>query len=175
MMKNIIILFGLFLISSNLMAQQTERINEEPERKNLIAVVLAYNLIREGAEVDGGEGDLGYWVTSIGLDYLRKISERWEVGVKLDYQLGHYIIPHKDNLERENSFLILGVGSFEILPKWSVFTGGGMEFEKNEDLVVFRLGTEYAFPLKNQWEIPVGFFWDAKERYDVFTASVSVS
>lgn len=78
-------------------------------------------------------------------------------------------------MERENSFLILGVGSFEILPKWSVFTGGGMEFEKNEDLVVFRLGTEYAFPLKNQWEIPVGFFWDAKERYDVFTASVSVS
>lgn len=48
MMKNIIILFGLFLISSNLMAQQIERINEEPERRNLIAVVLAYNLIREG-------------------------------------------------------------------------------------------------------------------------------
>lgn len=148
--------------------------------KNLIAISYGYDHVRGGVAHDAyndeseNEDKEGHWVSSIGLDYFRRISEKWEVGLKLDFQLGHYIIPHKDNLERENAFVVVATGVYELMPKWSAFAGAGMEFEKSEHLPVLRLGTEYGFHLQHGWVLPVGFFWDIKDGYNVYAFTVGI-
>lgn len=184
-MKKIKLLFYILFISTTLFAQYSgeklegtshdEDIHVESHGKNLIAIDYGIDHIKEGAKHVESTEETGLWVSSIGIDYFREISERWEVGVKLDIQLGHYIIPHKENLERENAFIALAVGSYQLLPNWNVFAGAGMEFEKNEHLGVIRVGTEYSFHLKHSWAIPVGFFWDIKDEYNVYAFTVGIA
>ncbi|SNR52214.1 hypothetical protein SAMN06265371_104255 [Lutibacter agarilyticus] len=184
-MKNFKLLLGVLLISTTLFAQHSEEELENNSHnegthtvshgKNMIAIDYGIDHIKEGVKHGDAIDEEGHWVSSIGIDYFRGISEKWGVGVKFDIQLGHYIIPHKENLERENAFIALAVGSYKILPKWGVFAGAGVEFEKNENLGVIRVGTEYLFHLKHGWAIPVGFFWDIKEGYDVYAFTVGIA
>ncbi|MFD1294624.1 hypothetical protein ACFQ5N_12335 [Lutibacter holmesii] len=180
-MKSFKLLLGILFVSTTMLAQHSEDISHNEEEhtishgKNKIAIDYGIDHIKEGFEHGDVNEEEGHWVSSIGIDYYREISEKWEVGVKLDIQLGHYIIPHKDNLERENAFLVLAVGAYEVLPKWGVFAGAGMEFEKNENLAVVRVGTEYSFHVAQDWSIPVGFFWDIKEGYNVYAFTVGIA
>jgi hypothetical protein len=185
-MKNFKLLISILLVSTTMLAQHSEEKledesfhNQAPHTvshgKNLIAIDYGIDHIKEGVKHGDAIHEEGHWVSSIGVDYFRKVSEKWEVGVKFDVQLGHYIIPHKDNLERENAFIALAVGSYEILPKWAVFAGAGMEFEKNENLAIVRVGTDYMFPIVDGWAIPVGFFWDIKEGYNVYAFVVGIA
>lgn len=184
-MKHFIVLFCVLFISTTLLAQHSEEeltatsykgeVHETNLGKNLIVIDYGIDHIKEGVKHGDAIHEEGHWVSSIGIDYLRRISEKWEVGVKFDIQLGHYIIPHKDNLERENAFIAIAVGSYELLPSWAVFAGGGIEFEKNENLGVVRVGTDYSFHLKHGWALPIGFFWDIKEGYNVYAFTVGLA
>lgn len=141
----------------------------------MIAVNYGIDHIKDGVEHGDSTDETGLWISSVGIDYLRHISDKWGVGAKLDLQLGHYIIPHKEDLERENAFVVLAIGSYQILPKWFAFAGAGMEFEKSEHLGVIRVGTEYAFHLKHGWALPAGFFWDIKEGYNVYAFTIGIA
>ena len=180
-MKNFKLLLSVLLVSTTMLAQHSEDISHNTDEhkvshgKNMIAIDYGIDHIKEGFEHGDVNEEEGHWVSSIGIDYFRELSEKWEVGVKLDIQLGHYIIPHKDNLERENAFIALAVGSYKVLPKWAVFAGAGMEFEKNENLGVIRVGTDYSFHLSQGWAIPVGFFWDIKDGYNVYAFTVGIA
>ena len=184
-MKNLKLSLCILLVSTTLMAQHSVELVDESSHengkhtvshgKNMIAIDYGIDHIKDGVEHGESLEEEGHWVSSIGVDYFREVSEKWEVGVKLDIQLGHYIIPHKDNLERENAFIALAVGSYKVLPKWAIFAGAGMEFEKNENLGVIRVGTDYSFHLTQGWAIPVGFFWDIKDGYDVYAFTVGIA
>ncbi len=184
-MKNFRLLLSVLFISTTLLAQHSEEKLENSSHnegthtvshgKNMIAIDYGIDHIKEGVKHGDAIDEEGHWVSSIGVDYFRKVSEKWEVGVKFDVQLGHYIIPHKENLERENAFIVLAVGSYKVLPKWAVFAGTGVEFEKNENLGVVRVGTDYSFHLAEGWAVPVGFFWDIKDGYDVYAFTVGIA
>ena len=187
-MRNFKLSLCVLLISSTLMAQHsletTEDISHEESEynehevshgKNMIVIDYGFDHIKKGVEhgeVDEGEG---HWVSSIGIDYFREISEKWEIGTKIDFQFGHYEIPGEDEIERENAFLVLAVGMYKIYPKWAVYAGAGVEFEKSENLAVLRLGTDYSFHIANGWAIPVGCFWDIKDGYDVYAFTVGIA
>jgi hypothetical protein len=184
-MKNFKLVLGVFLISFNLLAQhsgeksddlsQEEIKHEVSHGKNLIVLDYGFDHIREGVKIGDDIEEEGHWVSSIGINYLREISEKWEVGVMLDFQFGHYIIPHKDNLEREDVFIALTGASYKLFPKWAVFAAAGVEFEKSENLGVIRVGTDYSFHLMDGWAIPVGFFWDIKKDYNVYAFLVGIA
>lgn len=194
-MRNFKLSLFALLISSTLMAQHSletteeEVSHEEHEHtishgKNMIVIDYGHDHIKKGVEhgeFDEGEFDEseGHWVSSIGIDYFREISEKWEVGTKLDFQFGHYTIPGdipgEDEIERENAFLALAVGMYKIYPKWAVYAGAGVEFEESENLAVLRLGTDYSFHIADGWAIPVGFFWDIKDGYDVYAFTVGIA
>lgn len=142
--------------------------------KNFILFEYGYTHIMEGVK----HGDLleeeGHWVSSFGLDYFRFLNDKWSVGVKLDYELGHYIIPHDKPLNRENVFIVIPSVSYKVIPQWSVYGGAGMEFEGTHNIFVCRVGTEYAFELGNGWELPIGYFYDFKKGYNTYAFTVGI-
>lgn len=142
--------------------------------RNFLLVEYGYTHIAEAIHHDETEVKEGHWVSSFGLDYFRLLSEKWRVGIKLDYELGHYIIPKKDNLKRENVFIVTPVAGFTFLPKWGLYAGPGIEIEESKNLFIFKLGTEYAIELGKGWEIPLGAFVDFKEGYNTYAITAGI-
>lgn len=145
--------------------------------KNFILFEYGYTHIMEGVkhgEHDEHPVEQGHWVSSFGFDYFRLLNEKWSVGIKLDYELGHYIIPHDEPLNRENVFIVIPSVSYKVLPQWSVYGGAGIEFEGTHNLFVSRLGTEYAFALGDGWELPIGYFYDMKKGYNTYAFTIGI-
>jgi hypothetical protein len=159
-----------FMSYSRIYAQ--EEASTHHEEKHLIALSLGYTHIPKGAESHHAEAT-GVFVPSIGLDYFFRIHKRWEIGMMVDAEFGEYIIVHKE-LNRENAILFAGVGAFKITNHWSVFGGAGIEIEKNENLAVLRLGTDYSFSLGKGWLVAPSFIYDLKEGYDTWSISLGI-
>ncbi len=90
-----------------------------------------------------------------------------------DIELGNYVVINKD-LNRENAFIIAGVGAYTISDHWTVFGGGGIELEKHNNLAILRLGLEYNAKLGNGWIIAPGLFFDFKEGYDTWSLVLAI-
>ena len=142
------------------------------ERNNMFMFNFGYTHIPKGADPHSPEEE-GYFVPSLGLDYIRRLSHKWEVGIMLDYELDHYLIVEKD-LERENAFIVVAGGAYNLIDHLAIFAGAGVEFEAHNHLFVFRLGTEYGIHLKRHWVIAPAFFFDWKEGYDTYALSLGV-
>ncbi len=168
-MKNFLIstIFLLSLFSSfKTFAQE----NEEEEKKHLISISLGYTYIHKGASEESESAD-GVLVPSLGLNYFYELSSKWEIGLMTDFEFGSYIIFEKD-LKRENAFIAAAVASYSLTKSLHVLAGGGMEFEKTENLGIVRLGTEYNFNLKNDWLISPEILYDIKKGFDTWSFSV---
>ncbi len=181
-MKELIVILLIFS-SSILMAQEHEHENTSHEShestafhhgRNFISFEYGYTHITEAVPHHDIMMEEGHWVSSFGIDYFRLINEKWRLGIKLDYELGHYIIPHKQNLKRENVFIALPTAFYSILQGWAVYGGTGIELEESKNLFVCRLGTEYAFDLGNGWEFPIGFFGDFKKGYNTYALTFGI-
>ncbi|MGB5318923.1 hypothetical protein, partial [Eudoraea sp.] len=62
-----------------------------------------------------------------------------------------------------------------IVPGWGIVAGPGMEFEKNKNLFIVRIGTEYEFELGNDWGISPSLNYDFKEQYSTWDFSIGLS
>ena len=163
----IIFLFGLVPI---LHAQETEE-TKGKEAKNLITFSFGYTFVPKATSIGGTEPN-GIFVPSVGLDYFRKVAKRWEVGVMIDLELADYVIFEK-NLERERALVIAAVATFMLTENINFFAGAGAELERNHNLFVMRLGTEYAFRFNKGWTLAPGFFYDIKEGYDTWSLALA--
>jgi hypothetical protein len=145
----------------------------EAERfaKHKIGVSVGYTHIPEGA--DDVDDDKGVWVLTLGLDYQYRLNEKWSVGGVFDIEFGEYLIIDK-HLGRENATVVAALGTYEVMPNWGVYAGGGVEFEKHRNLGVIRIGTEYAFPLGGGWIIAPSVLADIKEEFNSLALAVAV-
>lgn len=145
---------------------------EVAEPKNALVLSFGYTHIPKGAELHAEESR-GILVPSIGLDYGRVVGKRWEVGVMLDLELDHYLIFDQE-LERENALIgVVGV-AYNPIAHLLIFTGAGVEIEKNKHLFVYRLGADYNFNMGHHWAIVPAFYFDWKEDFDTYAFSVGV-
>jgi len=160
-----LILIALTLIPFFLSAQETER--ESQGKKNRIAPVLGYTFVPEEiADDDKGQFRV---IPTFGIDYERKLGNKWALGLFNDIELTSYLISDEAEesglLERDFVFITTIVVIYSIKEQWTVFGGGGYEFEKNKNFAVMRLGTEYEIPIRNEWDVAFGLNWDYKEVY----------
>jgi len=167
---SILVLLIGFMSNSNVYAQ--EETSTHHEEKHLIALTFGYSYIPKGSEEDQTE-TTGVFVPSIGLDYMYRIHQRWEIGLMADVELGNYVI-RQTELNRENAFIIAAVGLYKISNGWSVFGGVGIELEKHKNLAILRLGTDYSFGLGKGWIVAPGITYDLKEGYDSWSISVAI-
>ena len=137
----------------------------------MFALAFGYTYIPKGAALDASEAE-GFFVPSFGLDYFHLLDRRWELGIMLDWELDHYLIFEKE-LERERAFIATLTATHKLI-NWHLQGGLGVELEKNEHLVVLRLGLERPIHLGNRWVLGPAVYFDIKEGYDTWSLSVSI-
>lgn len=175
MNKNSILLGLTLCLTVVSYAQETNKEDVKEESKpHKIAFTLGLTHIPEAFEE--GKTEKAVFVPTIGLDYFYQLNEKWNLGIALDLELGNYVVDfNQEDLSRDNAFIAVALAGYEILPRWEILMGPGIEFEKNENLLIFRLCTEYEFELGNDWGLFPSFSYDFKERYSTWALSLGIS
>ena len=138
-----------------------------------IALVVGFTTIPSAREEEGSTESENLF--TLGLDFFYHVAERWKLGAVLDLELAEYEVDFKgDRLPREKAVVTALVAGYEILPRWVVIAGPGIEFERNKNLFVFRIGTEYAVELGKNWELFPALNYDFKEEYNTFSVGVGI-
>jgi hypothetical protein len=116
-------------------------------------------------EVDGKT----QWIVlpSMSLNYDYWLSDRWAIGLQTDLILETFIIEHGDEqeLERTKPVSLVPVGVYKIGEHLAFFGGIGVEFAKEQNLTMTRLGGEYGWHLPKNWEVGIDLLWDGKWGY----------
>ena len=88
---------------------------------------------------------------------------------------GNYLIEFKrEDLERANVFIFAVAGVYELLPRWAIFVGPGIEIEKHHNFGLMRFGTDYSIPLKNHWDITPTFTLNHKIDYYSYEIVIAI-
>ncbi len=172
-----LLIFAAF--SGNLSGQEHPQENETHDRaehsfkKHRLAAEFGYAHIPDGYEEE--PGDLSVWVPTVGIEYLYRFNHKWAGGLTVSMETGNYLIEvNREDLDRENVLIIAAVADYEIVPRWAVFGGGGMEIERHRNFGLLRVGTAYNFPLKNNWDISPIVTFDYKIEYYTYELVISI-
>ena len=163
-MPRLLFLTIAFFISLAVFGQE----ESEEIKKNRIAPLMGFVFIPEQINEEGDH--LVQIIPTIGLDYERHLVGKWSIGLYNDLELNSYQIKDPRNntetLTREFVFVSTLCVIYSPIEQWTVYTGIGYEFETHENFEVFRVGTEYEIPIKNDWDCAFGLSWDHKEIYN---------
>lgn len=171
-MKKSTLYFLFILFSVHLFAQ------EEPEKEAIKRheIAFAIGLTHIPIAFKEEEVDKEVYVPTICLDYFYHLEEKWKFGAVIDFELGDYLIDFsREDLSRERAIITIALAGYEILPRWCILAGPGFEHEKNKDLFVFRLSSEYEFELGNHWALFPSFNYDFKEEFKTWALNIGVS
>lgn len=122
----------------------------------------------------------GFNLPTFGLTYVREINHFLAFGVISEIEAGSYNIETNEangiitGVNREGALLVLP-STFIHLFRGLTFTGGyGIEFEKNENLGLLKLGLEYKLCLANKkWAVLPSASWDHTKLFDGIVYGVS--
>ncbi len=172
-MKNHFVLLFLLFIAANLSAQEHDNENTKHELLHH-KLFIQYGLVHvpEGHN-EGEEENTGVFIASYGLGYSYRINHKWAIALEANIEGGNYLI--KGDIHRENVFIIAAVAGYELMPRWGLFIGGGIEIEKHENYAVMRFGTEYVFPIGKEWAIAPLLTFDHKVDYTSWEFAVMLS
>lgn len=115
---------------------------------------------------------------NIGLNYKYWIDEKFAIGwynniVALTYKVDS---DSQQDLDREYPVTSTIVGIFKPWKNFSLFTGPGLEIDKNKTLFVIRFGVDYSFPLSNDWHLTPRFIFDnLSSDIQAYTLGIGVS
>ena len=113
----------------------------------------------------------------IRLNYKYWFDERFAIGWYNNLVARTYVInsdTHQD-LEREYPFLTSVVGIFNPWRGLSIFTGPGLEIDKNQTFFAFRFGIDYSSSLSNDFYIAPRFIFDyLGGDIDAYTLGVDI-
>jgi hypothetical protein len=183
-MKRILLSFIFTIVTTITYAQnegshtkaedQHEQSDDEHETKYKIAFTVGATHIP--AAFEQGNGEDAVFVPTLGLDFFYHINHNWSLGIMADLELGDYIVDFgRENLYRENALILALMAGYEVKPHWEILFGGGIEIESHKNLAVLRAGTEYEFPMANNWNIAPSFFYDFKEEFNTWALAIGVS
>ena len=104
-------------------------------------------------------------VPTYGLNYDVLFHHKWGAGLHSDVVLQQFKVERHEGHEeliRENPVALCVVGLFKALPPLTLIAGYGVEFEKHENIQLFRIGVEYGFHLPGNWELEFALEFDRK-------------
>ncbi len=175
---SIIALFGL---SNSLLAQEhhqdTNTHQDEGHhefKRHKLLFEFGFTHIPDGYEEVKGDQDV--WVPTFGLAYGYHFNHKWGTALTVNMETGQYKVErNSEDLERKNVLIITAVATYEILPKWGVFLGPGIELERQHNFAVLRFGTEYIIPMKKDWNIIPVLTFDHKVDYTAWEVSIAIA
>ena len=149
------ILFIILLVVTATIYSQENDISIESEfegelKKHSLALALGHTYISGGITEDNRQ-----WISapSFAIHYNYKINKNWTIGLHNDIIIESFIIENPsssdDELAREYPISNILIGIYEFSENWGVALGAGIEWEKNENFALLRMGIEYGVDLKN--------------------------
>lgn len=160
-----LLLIVLVLSTQLAIAQHHEA--EESAGRHRIAPLMGFTYVFNTAQSTDKSVAGSILVPTIGFDYIYKLSHKWGLGWNNDLELSSYSVEGEMNEEirRERAYVSALVVSYELLPRFAVFAGYGVELERHQNFQVFTTGIAYAVPFRDQWALALGLNYDYKEIY----------
>ncbi|MEJ2004741.1 MAG: hypothetical protein P8X57_07210 [Cyclobacteriaceae bacterium] len=113
---------------------------------------------------------------TINLDLEYWFSHRVGIGFHNDLELLNFQVRDQEDdliIERDYPVLITFDVIYRLFKGLTIYAGPGVEFEKNEDYFVTRLGLEYEIEIRRGWDVhPVLFHDFRRNAYN--TTSIGV-
>lgn len=165
------ILIGFFGFS------QDEFEDSEEFHHHSIAVLINHTTIFEGLK--GGE-KTAISVPSWALDYSYSFNEKWSLGLHNDIIIENFLIEKSsdgETIERNTPIASVIVGAYKLTEHFGVELGAGMEFEKDENFALARIGAEYAIEIpKHNLEVLFALDYDIIfEAYNSFNIGFGIA
>ncbi len=150
--------------------EEKEGLEHEPKVRG--AVMMANSHVPL-AKNEGGKSIAIIPTWAFDFDYY--FQRRWSAALQVDIKLQSFQVEHEQALlERSYPLSVTLVGHYHALRHWSFFAGPGYEFEKNENLFLIKIGTEYSFEISEEFEIALNFIYEGREEvYDGYTFGVA--
>jgi hypothetical protein len=156
-----------------------------PFKRHRIAFFTGNTIVPSGGESE--DHITTAIVPTLAFDYEYWFGRRFAIGWYNDFTLTTFFVetdreappgaPSSDSgneiIQRKPVFLTAVVGIFEPVPRVTLYTGAGYEFEEEENLPVWKLGVEYSFPLPHDWDLALALAYDYKEVYDSISVGLS--
>lgn len=174
-MNRIWLLLVFSLLMTELWAQEAEGASEEFYRHKVM-VVLGHTHVAEGFNSKGDKS----WIVlpSWGVDYDFRLNDKWSIGLHSDMVIESFEYESEDQikLDRTRPIALVIVGSRKFGEHFSILAGGGMEVAPEENLTLIRVGADYSWELKNNWELAVNLMTDFKlDAYDSWVFGLGVA
>jgi len=160
----LIYIIVIIVFVSDSMAQEIEHHSGNHHLKNThrITPMMAYAFINNSFIDQSSEILIA---PALGLNYDYFINSRWGLGLHSEILLQQFKYEHHGNKKevvRENPVGISGVLLYKPHHRWTIFTGYGIEIEKNENIDMIKLGTEYGIEMAKNWEVGFSLEFDFK-------------
>ncbi len=131
-------------------------------KKHSIALLISHTHITKG--IRNGDTE-SISVPSFGLNYNYRIAEKWALGLHTDIIIEEFIVERsifeEGRLERERPVATILAGTYKITEGLGLVAGIGVEWEKNENFGLIRLGTDYGIHIPGPGlEVIIGLNYD---------------
>lgn len=172
-MRHFLIFLGFYFFSNLVWAQELEEETHEEEFSPQVRVAL----IMGNAHVPQAlEGDKKVAVIpSWGFDVDYFFNPRWSVALQADIKLQSFEVENEGALlERSYPISFAPVLHYHFKRHWSLYAGPGWEYERNENLFFWKLGTEYSFEITEDFEIALNLSYENKQEiYDSWNFGIA--
>lgn len=168
----------VFFISFGVFSQENiETEKDEEFHHHSIALFLNHTRINEGFS-DGKKN--AFSVPSWALNYNYAFNEKWEIGLHNDIIIENFQVESTSGgeiIERKKPITSVIVGIYKITKAFGVEFGGGMEFDKDKNFGLARIGVEYGIEIPKP-KLEVLFVMDYDiifDAYNSFTVGIGIA
>jgi hypothetical protein len=171
------------IFSINTIAQEVEikekkeAVEHEFKPHSTFGLVIGHAHLFSGLDENGDKQVLA--LPSWGIDYTYHISPKWAVGIHTDLILETFKVESHNGdeaLERSHPIAPALMGIYKLNHHWNLTGGAGVEFAKEENFFLTRLGVEYGAEIRNGWEVFGNLAYDLKwTGYDSWVLGLGIS
>lgn len=166
-MKRTTLFLVVLLSYTSLFAQHhnesSEKIEHDTEAANFVGLFGGNTIIVQS----------GFNLPTIGIEYVHELRPRVGIGLSAELELGSHVIQKNEDgdvvseVEREGAILLLPSVFIRVYEGLTITAGYGIEFEKNENLALSKLGLEYKLRMHDpSWLILPQVSWDHTKLFD---------
>lgn len=162
----------IFLLVNLAFGQETESESEDEFKSAIrVALITGNSHVPNAFEGDKKVSIIPYW--GFDVDYF--VHPRWSFALQGDLKLQSFKVEREGvDLERSFPFSLATVAHYHFKRHWSVYAGPGWEFEKSENLFLWKLGTEYSFEITEKFEIALNLSYENKQEiYDSWNFGIA--